>query len=58
MTNNKIDKIIKVLDKDIKYYTRNKIFSIDFHETIRLKNDLINRKLSVEEIERICEWLC
>lgn len=58
MTNNKIDKIIKVLDKDIKYMNKNKLFNEKYRDAIKMRYDLINRKLSIEEIDNLYQWIC
>jgi hypothetical protein len=51
--NNKIDKILQSLNNDIKYYMKNKIFNDDYKDTIRTKTDLLQNKLSNEEIDRL-----
>ena len=55
--NNKIDKIISILNKDIKYYEKNKLFNKDYKDTMKMKYDVILGKYTPEEIENIYNWI-
>lgn len=56
--NNKIDKIIKALNTDMRYYMKNKIFNDDYKDILRTKQDLLQNKLTNEEIDRLYDWFC